>query len=88
VKAEFRKSFEKDLRKLRDASLLQRIKAAIEEVGSAENLEQISNITKLKAEGNHYRIKIGDYRIGIAVQSNSVDFIRVLHRKEIYRYFP
>jgi mRNA-degrading endonuclease RelE of RelBE toxin-antitoxin system len=32
VKVEFRKSFEKDLRKLRDASLLQRI-AAIEEVG-------------------------------------------------------
>jgi mRNA interferase RelE/StbE len=88
VKVEFRKSFEKDLRKLRDASLLQRIKAAIEEVESAETLEAISNISKLKAEGNHYRIKIGDYRIGIAVQSNSVDFIRVLHRKEIYRYFP
>ncbi|HEY9628878.1 MAG TPA: type II toxin-antitoxin system RelE/ParE family toxin [Coleofasciculaceae cyanobacterium] len=88
MKVEFRKSFEKDLRKLRDASLLQRIKAAIEEVESAESLETVSNLSKLKAEGNHYRIKIGDYRIGIAVQSNSVDFIRVLHRKEIYRYFP
>ena len=38
MKVEFRKSFEKDLRKLRDAELLIRIKAIILEVENAEIL--------------------------------------------------
>lgn len=85
---EFRKSFEKDLQKLRDPALLQRIKATIEEVERAASLNDLSNIKKLKAEGYYYRIKVGDYRIGITVRANQVSFVRVLHRKEIYRYFP
>ncbi len=41
MKVEFRKTFEKDLRKLRDQSLLSKIKAAIEAVEIAENLDDI-----------------------------------------------
>lgn len=85
---EFKKSFEKDLGNILDASLLQKIKAVIEEVEDAENLTDINNLKKLKTEGNYYRIRIGDYRIGIAVSESVVNFVRVLHRKDIYRYFP
>ncbi|WP_333425936.1 hypothetical protein [Microcoleus sp. F4-D5] len=31
---------------------------------------------------------MGDYRIGIKVNDGVVYFVRILHRKEIYRYFP
>jgi mRNA interferase RelE/StbE len=88
MNVEFRKSFEKDLNNLRDESLLQRIQAVIEEVEEAENLGDLSNLKKLKADGNYYRIRVGDYRIGIALDENTVIFVRVLHRKEVYRYFP
>ncbi|WP_293126172.1 type II toxin-antitoxin system RelE/ParE family toxin [Microcoleus sp. bin38.metabat.b11b12b14.051] len=88
MNVEFRKSFEKDLNNLRDESLLQRIQAVIEEVEAAENFGDVSNLKKLKADGNYYRIRIGDYRIGIAFDENIVIFVRVLHRKEVYRYFP
>lgn len=88
MNVEFRKSFEKDLNNLRDESLLQRIQAVIEEVEAAENLGNISNLKKLKADSNYYRIRVGDYRIGLAVDENIVIFVRVLHRKEVYRYFP
>lgn len=37
MNAEFRKSFEKDLKNIRNEALLQRIKTAIEEVENAEN---------------------------------------------------
>ena len=30
----------------------------------------------------------GDYRIGIEVLEDRVIFVRILHRKDIYRYFP
>jgi mRNA interferase RelE/StbE len=88
VKVEFRKSFEKDLGKIRDEDLLLKIKTVIEEVETAESLLNISNIKKLKADGNYYRIRVGDYRIGFAEDEDMITFVRVLHRKEIYRYFP
>ncbi|MFQ4142755.1 type II toxin-antitoxin system RelE family toxin [Chlorogloeopsis sp. ULAP02] len=88
MKVEFRKSFEKDLGKIQDEDLLLRIKTVIEQVETAESLLEISSIKKLKADGNYYRIRVGDYRIGFAEYENMITFVRVLHRKEIYRYFP
>ncbi len=84
----FRKSFEKDLSKLRDANLLQKIRAVIEEAEAAVNLIEVNNLKKLKADGNYYRIRVGDYRIGLVLNETGIVFVRVLHRKEMYRYFP
>lgn len=88
MEVEFRKSFEKDLKKLRDKDLLTRIRAVILEIEDAGNLEDVSNVKKLKAEGDYYRIRVGDYRIGILLDEDVVVFVRVLHRKEVYKYFP
>ena len=88
MNVEFRKSFEKDLRKIKDVELLRRIQVAIEEVETIDSLTYLTNVKKLKAEGDYYRIRVGDYRIGLSVGEDTVVFVRVLHRKEIYRYFP
>lgn len=85
---EFRKSFEKDLLKILDPGLFQRIQEIIEQVEQADNLSEVSNVKKLKGEVDYYRIRLGDYRIGIKVNDGVVSFVRILHRKEIYRYFP
>ena len=81
MNVEFRKSFEKDLSKIRDVELLQRIQAVIEEVESIDSFTDLSNIKKLKAEGDYYRVRVGDYRIGLSVSEDVVTFVRVLHRK-------
>jgi mRNA interferase RelE/StbE len=88
MNVEFRKSFEKDLAKLQDEALLQRIKLAIEEVESAEGIGDVSHAKKLAGVGKYYRLRVGDYRIGLILESDTVIFVRVLHRKDIYRYFP
>jgi mRNA interferase RelE/StbE len=88
MKVEFKKSFEKDLSKVRDVELLQRIQAVIEEVETIDSLADLTSVKKLKAEGDYYRIRVGDYRIGLSVNEDAVVFVRMLHRKEIYRYFP
>jgi len=48
----------------------------------------VSNLTKLSGSSGFYRIRVGDYRIGIAVEEDEVEFVRCLHRRDIYRYFP
>ena len=85
---EFKKSFKKDLLKILDADLLTKIKKIIVEVEQAEKLTEVRNIKKLKGEENYYRIRVGDYRLGIKVNDGMVSLVRILHRKEIYRYFP
>jgi mRNA-degrading endonuclease RelE of RelBE toxin-antitoxin system len=53
----------------------------------AGNYTQII-IKALIGSGNRYRIRIGDYRVGIEINGDTLELFRVLHRKEFYRYFP
>jgi len=88
VKVKFRKTFEKDLRKAGDKILFKKIKEVIESVEQAESLDDISNFKKLKGGDNYFRIRVGDYRIGLFLEEDVVFFVRVMHRREFYRYFP
>ncbi len=88
MKVEFKRSFEKDLRKIRSPELLLRIKAVIEQVEAADDLVSISELKKLQGYRVYYRLRVGNYRLGVIVSDAQVIFVRALHRKEIYRYFP
>lgn len=88
MRVKYEASFEKDLKNITDKDLLKRIKDIIEKVKEANGPASISNLKKLKGYGTFYRIRIGDYRIGIEITQDALIFTRVLHRKEIYRYFP
>ncbi len=86
---EFKKSFARDLKKRKqDKPLLEKVQQVINEVDEAENINAIRNLKKLKAEGNYFRIRLGDYRLGLIIKNDTVCFVRFLHRSEVYRYFP
>ena len=86
---EFKKSFARDLKKkAKDANLRLRIQEIIQQVEDADRVAEIKNLKKLRAEGNYYRIRLGDYRIGLTIEADTLCFVRFLHRSEIYRYFP
>ncbi|MBV5304360.1 MAG: type II toxin-antitoxin system RelE/ParE family toxin [Chlorobium sp.] len=84
----FEQRFAKELRRLRDDKLLAKVKAIIIECKEAENLTGIRNLKKLRGYDTYYRIRAGDYRIGIECAGNQLIFTRILHRKEIYKNFP
>jgi mRNA interferase RelE/StbE len=88
VTVRFNESFVKDLRNIKDKGLLARARELIESVEQAQHLGQVANLKKLRGGSNYYRIRIGDYRIGLTVEGDVVTFVRFLHRKDIYRYFP
>jgi mRNA interferase RelE/StbE len=68
--------------------VLESVAKLIERVESAPNLQALADVKKLKAKGKYYRIKFGDYRVGITLDKDEITFVRCLDRKEIYRYFP
>ena len=82
------KSFQKDTRRIKDKTVLQKVANTIANVQRAQNLDEIKNLKKIKGTPSMYRIRIGDYRLGILVSESSIEFIRCLHRKDIYKYFP
>ena len=88
MKIQFRASFAKDLRSIKNKDLLNRIKETIEQVEKALTPQDITNLKKLRGGINYYRLRVGEYRIGLTIKSDTVTFVRCLNRKEIYRYFP
>jgi len=88
VKVAFEASFARDLKRIKDQQLLWRVQEVIAEVKAAMELNDIRDLRKLKGYDTFYRIRSGDYRIGLEVISDQVIFVRILHRKDIYRYFP
>ena len=88
MKTAFRESFDADLAAINDQSLLRRIRKIIEQVEAARTFQQIPNLKRLESAGKYYRIRLGDYRLGFVFEDGKVTFIRCLHRREIYRYFP
>lgn len=85
---EFKSSFAKDLQKIKDRKVKAQVIQVIEQVEHAEELQDIRNIKKLHGVDNYYRIKLGDFRVGLIVENEIVIFVRFMHRKDIYRYFP
>lgn len=88
MKTDFKKSFLKELKKLKNKSLKDEIHECIVQVESARNVTQIKNIKKLTGYDVYYRIRVGDYRVGVKIEKDLVYFVIFEHRKDIYKGFP
>jgi len=79
---------------LKDLALLplkerKRIEEIVFEISpNCNSCAEIPGASKLKGYSHYYKIRIGNYRIGLRCKPDELVFERVLHRKEIYRYYP
>jgi len=55
-----------------------------------ENPFDLGYIEQMKGYADKYKIRIGQYRIGITIEKENKLIIcsRVAHRKDIYKFFP
>jgi mRNA interferase RelE/StbE len=88
MKVKFLSKFNNDLDKVSSEALKKKLIKIIEDFESANNIFEINNIKKLKGDNISYRVRLGDYRIGIYYENNIVEFARFVHRKDIYKVFP
>ncbi len=89
MNVEYMPTFLKDLKALKSTPVFESVKSLVfEEIPSYSSLDEISGLKKLKDANNAYRIRVGDYRIGFTFEEETIVFVRILHRKDIYRYFP
>lgn len=84
----FKKQFLKDLARIPVKNRRKIENLVFEEIPSADPGKILEIISKMKGYEDYYKIRLGDFRIGLKISDNVLEFQRVLHRKDIYRFFP
>ena len=77
MKVEYTSLFSKDLDKIENDDVLEKIEKVIEQVKISQKPMDITHIKKMKNAKNAFRIRIGNYRIGIYINGETVIFTRV-----------
>ena len=88
MKCLYNKKFLKDLAKIPKNERISIEEFVFEEFPQSDSLSSTNRVKKLKGSKNCFKARFGDYRVGIRLNNDEVIFERVLHRKEIYRFFP
>ena len=89
MKVAFTNKYEKQFDRLSDAKLGKQVIAAVKSIIDAERIEDIPSIKKLKGFTNAYRVRSGQYRIGLIRETDGTILIAAIDtRKDFYRAFP
>lgn len=88
MRVEFLTKFHKDLQKIKQQSVLDAVEESIINAESANSINEVKNLKKLAGYKNVYRVRVGDYRIGLFIENDIIEFARIAHRKDIYNVFP
>ena len=85
----YTKRFNKDLDAIQHNKEIRKgLLELIETLKQASSLAELREVRKIKGYADYYRIKLGEYRLGMKLTKSSIELIRFLHRKEIHRRFP
>ena len=88
MRVKFESSFARDLKRIKDRKLRERVGEAIKRFESATGLHDVGDLKKLKGAQDAYRMRIADYRLGFLLRDGVITMVRILDRRDIYRYFP
>jgi len=66
VNVQYRQLFLKDLKKLKNSEIYSRVyELAFTTLPAADSLHDLVNVKAMVGYGDHYRIRLADYRVGI-----------------------
>lgn len=86
MKVTYQKRFLSDLARILAEARRGIEKFVFDEILKLKSLSESGKIEQMKGYKGYYKAR--SYRVGLKAESDTVSFERVLHRKEIYRYFP
>ena len=89
MKILYAKALAKDLKAVSQIpGVKERLRKLIETLKTIDTLDGLPHLKKIEGYDCYYRLRIGDYRLGLKIYGNTVELIRFLHRRDIYRRFP
>ncbi len=89
MKVAFTNKYEKQFDRITDSKSRKQVIDAVKSIIDAPKLDQIPSIKKLKGFKNAYRVRSGQYRIGLIQQTNGTILVSAIDfRKDFYKGFP
>ena len=88
MEVEIKKKFLKELSKLPNEYENTIEEFVFDILPTYDNLSKIGKVEKMTGYKNYFKIRFGDYRVGIKKENNIIIIETVKHRREIYNYFP
>jgi mRNA-degrading endonuclease RelE of RelBE toxin-antitoxin system len=89
VDVRYRTSFLRDLKKLRGHPVYDRIvDLAFEVLPNLEDIRELPEVKPMTGHRHRFRIRLSSSRIGVHIDGNVVELVRVMDRRDFYRYFP
>ena len=82
------KSLEKDLKKNKDKKLLKSLASLFRNLEKVDTIFDVSSVKKLSGHPDAYRIRVGDYRLGVFYSEKKITIARFIKRGDIYSLFP
>ena len=80
--------FSKRLMKLKNKELAEDVINLVEMLKSVNSLEDIPHLKKMKGHDSAYRIRLGDYRIGLFLDDDTLILEAIDTRQNIYKKWP
>ncbi|MDI1292325.1 MAG: hypothetical protein PSV18_06225 [Methylobacter sp.] len=59
-----------------------------EELVSTSSIYEIGKVEKMKGYDGFYKVRFGNYRLGLVIENEMITVKTVMHRREIYKFFP
>ncbi|MEI6333930.1 MAG: type II toxin-antitoxin system RelE/ParE family toxin [Methylococcaceae bacterium] len=81
----------KFLKQLADVPGKTRVKIenfALNELISVFSVSSLGKVEKMQGYDGFYKVRFGNYRVGLVIQNETITVKTVMHRREIYKFFP
>ncbi|MFM8834107.1 MAG: type II toxin-antitoxin system RelE family toxin [Cytophagales bacterium] len=89
MKVLFTNKYEKQFDRISDQKSRKQIVSTVRSIIDSYGLEDIPSIKKLKGYKNAYRVRSGQYRLGLIYQHDGTVVIAAIDfRKDFYKGFP
>ena len=88
MKVEYSKKFLKQLAAV-PSDIRSNIESFVfEELVSASSIYEMGKVEKMKGYDGVYKVRFGNYRLGLVIENEIIIVKSVMHRREIYKFFP
>ena len=84
----YRKTFLKELARVPKKTRIRIEVFVFTDVPQSSTIQHTQKIERLKGYKDYFKARFGIYRVGMRLKDDVLVFERVLHRRDIYRYFP
>ncbi|MCX7087946.1 MAG: hypothetical protein NTV00_07830 [Methylococcales bacterium] len=58
------------------------------DIVTAMSIAELGKIEKMQGYDGFYKVRFGQYRLGLVFENGVITVKTVMHRKEIYKFFP